>query len=318
MTDLFKKNYAELVPTAKLGDDTPAHYLPHHGVYNVNKPNKVRVVMDASARFMGKSLNDCLLKGPDLLNSLLGVLCRFRKERIAITCDIEAMFQQFLVTPEHRNFLRFLWFRDNDYNKEQLIYRSTVHLFGAASSPAVANFGLKRTAIDHQNEFDSSVVKFLHENFYVDDGLTSVASEEEAITLIQGSIDLCSRSGLRLHKFVCNSRGVLESIDNSYKAENIKEINPLTDNLPIERALGVLWCIESDQFKFRVSVKPQALTRRGVLSTVCLVYDPLGFIAPVVLQGKALLQEMCKDKMDWDDRLPLSLRSRWEKWLHDL
>ena len=318
MSDLFTKNYAELVPTTELDNDTPAHYLPHHGVYNVNKPNKVRVVMDASARFMGKSLNDCLLKGPDLLNSLLGVLCRFRKERIAITCDIEAMFQQFLVTPEHRNFLRFLWFPDGDFNKEPIVCRSTVHLFGAASSPAVANFGLKRTAIDHQNEFDPSVAKFLQENFYVDDGLTSVASEAEAITLIQGSIDLCSRSGLRLHKFVCNSRVVLESIDNSYKAENIKEINPHSDNLPIERALGVLWCVESDQFKFRINVKPQALTRRGVLSTVCSIYDPLGFIAPIVLQGKAILQEMCRDKMDWDDPLPLSLRSRWEKWLCDL
>ena len=50
------------------------------------------MVMDAAAKKNGVSLNDNLLVGPDLLNSLAGVLMRFREERVAIAADIEAMF----------------------------------------------------------------------------------------------------------------------------------------------------------------------------------------------------------------------------------
>ena len=67
-------------------------YLPHHPVFNVNKPNKCRVVFDAAAKSDGTSLNDQLYQGPDLANSLTGALIRFREEEIAFTADLEAMF----------------------------------------------------------------------------------------------------------------------------------------------------------------------------------------------------------------------------------
>ena len=84
-------------------------YLPHHPVFNVNKPNKCRVVFDAAARFNGVSLNDQLYQGPDLANSLIGVLIRFREEEIAFTADLEAMFHQVKVLPKDADALRFLW-----------------------------------------------------------------------------------------------------------------------------------------------------------------------------------------------------------------
>ena len=80
------------------------------------------------------------------------------------------------------------------------------------------------------------------------------------------------------------------------------------DSLPLERALGIQWYIQSDIFQFQVHLKDQPLTRRGVLSTVCSVHDPLGFTAPVVLVGKQILQELYKDQMDWDSPLPQYLR----------
>ena len=318
MDDLFVNNYAEEVPKTELSEDTPASYLPHHGVYNPAKPGKLRVVMDASARYFGESLNDNLLTGPDLMNTLIGVLCRFRKEHIAFLCDIKGMFQQFYVSPEHRNQLRFLWFKGGDYRSEPKDYRSTVHLFGAASSPAVANYALKRAASDHANEFGDDVVNFIQNNFYVDDGLTSVDTEECAISLINRSVQLCDKSGLKLHKFVSNSRKVLETIDEGLRADTVKDVELNEQKLPIERALGVQWCVESDTFKFRVVVKEHALTRRGVLSTVCSIFDPLGFIAPTVLEGKIILQMMCKDKLGWDEPLPESLHGRWEQWIASL
>ena len=53
------------------------NYLPHHGVFNVNKPGQVRVVYHASARYQGTTLNENVLPSLDLLNKLISVLTRF-------------------------------------------------------------------------------------------------------------------------------------------------------------------------------------------------------------------------------------------------
>ena len=316
MKDIFESKYAEEVPPSE--HDKPSFYLPHHGVYNPSKPGKVRVVMDASAKFKGLSLNDCLLSGPDLLNGLIGILCRFRQEHVAFMCDIKGMFQQFRVDEEDRNWLRFLWFKNDDYKSCPVEYRSRVHLFGLVSSPAVANFALKKAALDNEVKYGSDVRDFIHRNFYMDDGLKSVPTEEEAISLIHRSRALCQMNGLKLHKFVSNSREVLASLKDEDRADSLKTLDLSCDSLPIERALGVHWNIESDEFQFRVTVNSKANTRRGLLSTVSSIFDPLGFIAPVVLEGKMILQDACQMKLDWDDPLPHSLQVRWDRWLAEL
>ena len=63
--------------------------MPHHYVLEPNKPSKIRVVFDAAAKHNNILLNEKLLKGPDLLNSLIGLLMRFRKDEYAVMEDIE-------------------------------------------------------------------------------------------------------------------------------------------------------------------------------------------------------------------------------------
>lgn len=65
-------------------------------------------------------------------------------------------------------------------------------------------------------------------------------------------------------------------------------------------------------------VDERPLSRRGVLSTVASIYDPLGFVAPFILVGKQILQQMCQDKVGWDEPLSEELKPRWESWLLDL
>jgi hypothetical protein len=84
-------------------------YLPHHGVTNPNKPEKVRVVFNPSARYKGTSLNEQLFKGPDLLTCLIGVLLRFRQFPVPISGDIEKMYHQVLVPKQQQSLFRFLW-----------------------------------------------------------------------------------------------------------------------------------------------------------------------------------------------------------------
>ncbi|KAI2643118.1 Translation initiation factor IF-2 [Labeo rohita] len=74
------------------GKEGETWYLPHHGVFHPKKADKLRVVFDCSARYQGYSLNDHLLQGPDLINSLHGILIRFHQHPIALMCDIEKMY----------------------------------------------------------------------------------------------------------------------------------------------------------------------------------------------------------------------------------
>ena len=83
-------------------------YLSHHAVLHPQKPGKVQVVFHCSANSKGKSLNQKLLRGSDLLSNLIGVFLRFRKKKIAMVRNIEAMFHQVRVIPNDRDFLRFL------------------------------------------------------------------------------------------------------------------------------------------------------------------------------------------------------------------
>lgn len=83
-------------------------YIPHHGIYHPRKPQKIRVMFDCSAKCKGTALIDHLLTGPDLINALIGVLCRFREHQIAITYNVERMFHRFHVTPKDKRLPKVL------------------------------------------------------------------------------------------------------------------------------------------------------------------------------------------------------------------
>ncbi|XP_053388583.1 uncharacterized protein LOC128551695 [Mercenaria mercenaria] len=318
MKELISNGHAERVPESDLNSNKTTWFIPHHGVYHPQKRDKIRVVFDCSATFEGESLNAHLLQGPDLTNKLVGVLCRFRKEPVALMCDVEKMFHQFKVCKAHRDYLRFLWWEDDDFERFPTEFRMTVHLFGATSSPGCANFGMKKMASDNEEQFGSNIADFIRHDFYVDDGLRSVSSVPEAVNLVKKSTELCSKAGLRLHKFVSNSKVVIQSLPSEARAKDLKNVDLIGDNLPVQRTLGVLWCLDSDTFQYEMVSNNRPLTRRGILSTVSSIYDPLGFISPVALSGKQILQQMCADQVGWDDPLPESLNGKWVKWCADL
>lgn len=314
MQGLFNDGDAEKALEERPGN---VWYIPHQGVYHPRKPNKIRVVFDCSAKYEGTSLNDHLLTGPDLANGMTGVLCRFRKHPVAVICDVEKMFHRFHVSPDDRDFLRFLWWEGGDTSTEPEEFRMKVHLFGAASSPGCANYGMKYLASQYEGEYPAAA-EFLKKNFYVDDGLASVQSASAAIQLVKEAQSLCAKGRLHLHKFISNSREVLESIPESERAGGVHDVDLGLGELPIQTVLGVRWCVNSDAFSFKVSLDEKPATRRGILSTVASVFDPLGFLAPFLLLGKKILQEMCQKGVGWDEPLPTELVPRWNNWLDDL
>ena len=107
------------------------------------------IVVEDTARDLPQVRN----LGPDFINSLCSVLCRFCKEPIAFVCDIEKMFMQFKVDVQHRNYLRFLWWENGDMGSESFTNRMTRHLFGTTSSPGCANFALRKIATEGEADF---------------------------------------------------------------------------------------------------------------------------------------------------------------------
>ena len=309
MESYIESGFAVEIQEDSGGSRIPEWFLPHHGVVHPQK--KLRVVFDCSAECQGVSLNEQLLQGPDFLNSLVGVLLRFRQEQVAIAADVEAMFHQVRVERQDQEALKFLWFRKGDLSQKPTEYRMVVHLFGATSSPSVCCYAMRRTAHEAKGEIKQETFDAVLHNFYMDDLLKSVPSEEEAIRLKEELITTLKKGGFNLAKWVSNRESVVEK-----SQESVKELKP--NQQPVERALGVSWNIEEDSFQFRVVEKEKPLTRRGVLSYIHSLYDPLGFSAPVLLVAKQLLQELCQLKMDWDQEMPSELAKKWLAWKDSL
>lgn len=162
----------------------------------------------------------------------------------------------------------------------------------------------------------STAASFIKSNFYVDDGLISVENVDAAIKLVQEARNVCAKGKLRLHKFISNDRKVMESIPVSERASGVQDVELGSDELPVQTVLGVKWSVNSDTFSFKVILDEKPAMRRGILSTVASVFDPLGFLAPFLLLGKKVLQEMCQRGIEWDDLLPKELMPQWTNWLN--
>ena len=288
-------------------------YLPHHPVFNVNKPGKVRVVKDAAAVYRGVSLNKSLITGPDLLSSLVGVLMRFRIGRIAIVADIEAMFHQVRVSTKDADALRFLWTDDINSEGAQYTMQMLVHVFGAKDSLTAALYALHQTARDNNDNFSPMTIEAVLRSFYVDDLLKSVESEEAAVILVKELIALLKFGGFRLTKWISNSQEVLETVPECEVASQAA-VNLDTEHL--ERTLGICWSVSDDCFTFTFALKGEVdATKRGMLKVTSSIFDPLGFLSPFILKAKILLQELWRHNYEWDDKIEGDILKCWRKWL---
>ena len=179
------------------------------------------------------------MQGPDLTNSLVGVLLRFRQECVALIADVEAMFHQVRVDERDVGALRFLWFPNGDLTKEPEERQMMVHLFGGIWSPSCATFALQKTAEDHKAHFKDNMVSTVKKNFYVDDLLQSVKSSDDAVGIYKDLKKLLSLGGFNLTKWISNKQEVIDAIPEEDRSEELKKIDFERDILPVEQALGV-------------------------------------------------------------------------------
>ncbi|CAC5421663.1 unnamed protein product [Mytilus coruscus] len=252
------------------------------------------------------------MSGPDLTNNLVGILMRFRKNAIAITGDIEQMFYQFRVSNHNRDYLRFFWYQDNNFLKPLIEYRMTSHVFGNTPSQAVASYGLRQAVA-------TSVRAFVCNDFYVDDGLTLFTNKEQAISLVKKTQnDLKTNGHTRFHKIVSNDIDVMKAFPSDDLSKDLKNLDLCSDILPTQQSLGITWDLHSDNFVFRVNNDIKPITQRGLLSSINSLFDPLGFVSPIVISGNILLREVVPPGTDWDEQLSSEHDDRWNLWIESL
>ena len=191
-----------------------------------------------------------------------------------------------------------------------------LHIFGATSSTCVANSVVRRTATDNAKKFGPEVAAVVEKNFYVDDALPSFSSNTLATRIATDLNKMLHHGGFCLAKFMSNSKEVLSSIPVQRRATPNLDLR--LDELPVERALGVCWFVETDEVGFKITNLNRPETKRGILSAVCSLYDPLGLAAPVALTARALVQDMWKAKLDWDQPLEEQFLKRWRYWTTQL
>ena len=226
--------------------------------------------------------------------------------------DVEAMYHQVLVPENQRSLLRFLFWPDGDLHADPVDFEMCVHTFGAVSSGSCAIFALRRTAEEGEETFGPEATNSILRNFYIDDHLKSVVSVEVAKKLFQSTRELCASKGFNLTKFVSNNPAA--HVPSECRAPSLVDLSMSKLPIPLERALGVFWCVEDDTLQFRIILQDKPMTRRGVLATIGSVHDPTGVAGPFLLPGRRVLQMITKEKGDWDDPLTPELRSAWEKW----
>ena len=191
--DDYMKFMKELISTEYATESTAAvengkcWYLPHHGVYNQNKPGKIRVVFDLSAESQWTSINKLLLRGPDLAKQIVGVLLRFREQLVAVTGDID----QVKILVEQRSFLQFLWWKNSHPPNEVVDHEMTAHVFGGISSLSCSNYTLRKTAADNVNKYGNEPSTIVKRSFYVDNMLKSFPDVKTAGNMVNYVRALC-------------------------------------------------------------------------------------------------------------------------------
>ncbi|XP_075163165.1 uncharacterized protein LOC142235792 [Haematobia irritans] len=296
-------------------DKFNSFYLPHHAVVRPeHKSTKVRIVFNASRKTKsGYSLNDVLHTGPTLQSDLTSVILNWRKYQYVFCGDIQKMYRQILVHPHDRPYQRILFKpSDNNFIKD---YQLKTVTFGINCAPFLAIRTLLQLASDVQATHPT-VARILKHETYVDDILSGGYSIQEALKAQNDLSDILKNAGFPLKKIIANDPQLLAHIPSQdlYDSEFLRFHESSST-----KTLGIKWNALSDSFTY--SINPiqfeQTMTKRMVLSSIAQLFDPAGWIAPVIIRAKILMQQLWLEGIGWDDNLGPESQATWNRLVFD-
>ena len=298
------KGIIERVESSEEDNENRKHYIPHHAVITPEKTTtKIRIVYDASAKIKrsAKSLNECLYRGPVILEDLCGLLLRFRMKKIGLVSDIEKAFLQVGLHEADRDVTRFLWLKDiqKPVSKDNLLVCRFKRLsFGIISSP----FLLGATIKHHLEKENSATAKSIKNDFYVDNLITGADNEKDAIRLY--------RDAKRLFEDV--SMNLRECLTNSLKVNNqIKQKDQIEKRLKY-----LVWFGTQTQTSYQYQQKSckfnnQQQQKRSI-NIFSIHLRPTWNVNTVYNQHEDIYSNLWKKGLDWDDKLHDKDKETWK------
>ncbi|XP_049886991.1 uncharacterized protein LOC126381569 [Pectinophora gossypiella] len=307
----FIKEYADLGHLSQSENLKPpvSYFLCHHAVLRENSEStKLRVVFDGSApSSSGYSLNDILMVGPNVQDSLFSILIRARQYKYLLTGDIEKMYRQVEVHNEDRDLQLILWREDESQPIRTL--RLNTLTYGTASASYLSTRCLWQVG---EEAHDDLIKTIIQKDLYVDDLITGSNDENELHYIKKSVSNELKAACLNLRKYKSNLPSLIQDIDLQDQ-----------ENLTLSSsscALGLGWNPKSDNLHFPYKEIPYTdkITKRHIMSNSFKIFDPLGLLSPYIIQPKILLQKLWQQKYDWDEPISHNIKKEWENFCKNI
>ena len=298
-----------------LSESVFQNFITWFAVWNSNSvTTSCRPVFNASMKIpeTGYSMNDLLAKGKNGMNKLVEIAIRWTMHPIGIHSDVKQLYNRLVLKESDWCFQRYIW--EANLNamvipKEKII---KTPIYGIVSSGNQAERGLRMTA-DLCKESHPEVHQVIHKDLYVDDCVTGAATDNKAVQLSEGLIEVLATGGFDLKSFTFSGRP--PDPDLSKDGESIG-------------VLGSKWFSEADELQLNINELnfsrkqfgkkdtsrksyeiPKKLVRRQCASKVGEVFDLRGLVAPITATFKLDLRKI--SHLNWDDTIPDELREIW-------
>ncbi|XP_044013994.1 uncharacterized protein LOC122856384 [Aphidius gifuensis] len=309
------ESQGHMVEASPVEDHSRCYYLPHHSVIKESSTStKLRVVFNGSQKTnTGESLNDNLYEGPKLLNSLVSVLTQWRAYQYVFSCDIRQMFRQIIIHPDDQKYQRILWRHTLDSPVQE--YELTTVTYGTKPAPFLALATLKQLELEEGDRFPL-VKSAISQGSYMDDIYVGADNIQQGVDKVVQIQQMLHSGGFELRKWISNSSELLSKISVEFHEKS----STSSDSNQVFRTLGLNWDTTADCFSYIPIVykEPKAITKRVVLAQVAQLFDPLGWISPVIVKGKLFMQSLWKIKLDWDEPIPENLLGPWRDFVSQL
>ena len=297
----------------------PIRYVDHREVLKEGSTTPVRLVINSSFGSGSElSLNDILMKGPNVLTSLLEVLMRWRLFPVAFIGDISKMYHNVRTGELEANVRRLLW-RECEQTRPPDIYCFEKVTFGDRPAGCIVVSALQATA-EMFSHISTKASQVLKQDSYMDDTLSGENSLEEAKDLASDIQAIAGKGGFKYKKMVFSG-----------------EYEENGESKPSEKALGVIWEPSEDKIKVSIElnhnkknrgkrseaerIEAIPYTRRICLRLVNGIFDPLGMTAPVTVKLKILMKNQfsAQEKYKkWDTLLEPKDAMEWIKLLQEV
>ena len=241
---------------------------------------------------------------------LFDLLLSFRRNPVALVCDIKEMYLQIEIEPKDRPLFPILW-RGIKTDQDPEEYEFSRVVFGKNSAPMEAQFVTQENARRHGAAYPLAADTVL-KSTYIDDSLDSVENDDAGVELYHQLKVLWEKAGMHARRWVSNSERVIAATSVEDRAT---EVNIQDRNITVTTTLGFQWNGTEDMLVVPATSVPveYSITKRNFLEKIAAVFDPLGLVSPFIVQAKIMLQELWTRGYEWDEEVQDKVANRIQK-----